>query len=197
MERFEGRRGLSRCGEVDVDAKPLLVTVARVLREQGLEAILIGNAAAALQGAPVTTVDLDFLMRKTQANVRKLERIADALAAVVFAPHYPVSGLYRLIRDDDQMQLDFMTQIHGVRSFNSLRSRVALVEIEGETVTVAALADIIASKRAADRPRDRGAPCPRKKPRTKSRRGAGYWTPSKNKVNSIWKTRSGGCLRNR
>jgi predicted nucleotidyltransferase len=138
-----------------MDAKSLLVSVARVLREQGLEAILIGNAAAALQGAPVTTVDLDFLIRKTTANVRKLERIADALEAVMFAPHYPVSGLYRLIRDDDQMQLDFMTQIHGVRSFNGLRSRAATLKIEGEKVTVAGLIDIIASKRAADRPRDR------------------------------------------
>jgi len=138
-----------------VDALPLLASVARVLREQKLEAILIGNAAAALHGAPVTTVDLDFLVRKTPANLRKLERLADALGAVVFAPYYPVSGLYRVIRDDDQMQLDFMTQIHGVRSYNSLRSRAALVEFLGESMTVAALADIIASKRAADRPRDR------------------------------------------
>jgi predicted nucleotidyltransferase len=138
-----------------MDARPILVAVARALREQGLEAILIGNAAAALHGAPVTTVDFDFMLRKAPANIRKLEGIADALQAVLFAPHYPVSSLYRVIRDDDQLQLDFMTQIHGVRSFNSLRSRATEVEIEGEKVTLADLTDIIASKRAADRPRDR------------------------------------------
>ena len=33
-------------------------TIAAALAEVRLEAILIGNAAAALQGAPVTTVDL-------------------------------------------------------------------------------------------------------------------------------------------
>ena len=33
--------------------------VARTLDEHGLEAIMVGNAAAALQGAPVTTVDID------------------------------------------------------------------------------------------------------------------------------------------
>lgn len=33
-----------------MDARPILEAVARVLAEQGLEAILIGNAAAALQG---------------------------------------------------------------------------------------------------------------------------------------------------
>ncbi len=140
-----------------MDAKPVLIEVARALREQNLEAILIGNAAAALQGAAVTTIDLDFLIRKTQANINKLEKLADALGAVVFRPHYPVSGLYRVIRDEDSLQLDFMTQIHGARSFNSLRSRAIEISQGEESMTVAALADIIASKRAADRPRDRAA----------------------------------------
>jgi predicted nucleotidyltransferase len=140
-----------------MDARPVLIEVARALREQGLEAVLIGNAAAALQGAPVSTIDLDFLMRKTQANVRKLERLADALGAVVFRPHYPVSGMYRVIRDDDSLQLDFMTQIHGARSFSSLRSRAVEIDHGPERITVASLADIIASKRAANRPRDRAA----------------------------------------
>jgi len=138
-----------------VDARPVLAAVARALREQKLEAILIGNAAAALHGAPVTTIDLDFLIRKTPANIRKLERVADALGAVVFTPRYPVSGLFRLTRDEDALQLDFMTEVHGVRSFNGLRSRAAEVDFDGAALTVAALADIIASKRAADRPRDR------------------------------------------
>jgi hypothetical protein len=138
-----------------MDAKSILLVVARAMREQELEAILIGNAAAALRGAPVTTVDLDFLIRKTMANRRKIERMADALGGVVFVPHYPVSGLYRLIRDDDQLQLDFMTQAHGVRSFNSLRSRATILQLGAESLAVASLADIIASKRAADRPRDR------------------------------------------
>jgi predicted nucleotidyltransferase len=138
-----------------MDARPVLVEVARALRTHNLEAILIGNAAAALHGAPVTTVDLDFLIRKTAANLLKLDRVAKTLGAVVFSPHYPVSGLYRVMRDDTPLQLDFMTAIHGVKSFNALRSRAETLLIEGESVPIAALPDIIASKRAADRPRDR------------------------------------------
>jgi hypothetical protein len=42
------------------------------------------------------------------------------------------AGLYRLIRDDDALQLDFMTAIHGVRSFNGLRRR-ALEALKRET----------------------------------------------------------------
>jgi hypothetical protein len=65
-----------------MDALPLLARIARILEEQGLEAVLIGNAAAALQGAPVTTVDFDFMFRKTPANMRKLKALAVALDAV-------------------------------------------------------------------------------------------------------------------
>ena len=43
-----------------MDAKPALVEVGRALIAANLEAVLIGNAAAALQGVPVTTVDFDF-----------------------------------------------------------------------------------------------------------------------------------------
>jgi hypothetical protein len=48
-----------------MDARPFLETLARLLEETGLEAILIGNAAAALHGAPVTTIDIDLMFCKT------------------------------------------------------------------------------------------------------------------------------------
>lgn len=137
-----------------MDARPILVTVARVLAEHGLEAILIGNAAAALQGAPVTTVDLDFLIRKTPRNLQKLSAIAKTLGAMLLRPHYPVSGLYRLMRDDDGLQLDFMTAIHGAKSFESLRAQSESRDFSGHPLLVANLAAVLASKRAAGRPRD-------------------------------------------
>jgi hypothetical protein len=79
-----------------MDARPILLTLARVLDEAGLEAVMIGNAAAALHGAPVTTLD-----------------------------------------------------------FEALRSRASRIDFGGHVLMVADLADIIRSKRAAGRPRDR------------------------------------------
>ena len=76
-----------------MDARPTLFTLARVLHEHGLEAVLIGNAAAALQGAPVTTVDFDFLFRKTPYNLRKLKAVAKSLGATLLRPYYPASDL--------------------------------------------------------------------------------------------------------
>jgi predicted nucleotidyltransferase len=137
-----------------MDARPLLARIARMLEDQGLEAVLIGNAAAALQGAPVTTVDFDFMFRKTPGNIRKLKALALALDAVILRPYYPASDLFRIVRDDDGLQLDFMTTVHGVRSLASLRSRARSVAFGDARLLVATLTDIIKSKRAAGRPRD-------------------------------------------
>ena len=133
----------------------MLAAVARALAEHHLEAVLIGNAAAALQGAPVTTLDFDFLFRKTPANLRKLKAIARSLGAVLLKPYYPVSEMLRLVRDEDSLQVDFMARIHGVRSLARLRSRATRIDLGGCHLLVADLADIIRSKRAAGRPRDR------------------------------------------
>jgi predicted nucleotidyltransferase len=138
-----------------MNAEPLLSSVVAALATVKLEAILIGNAAAALQGAPVTTVDFDFMFRTTPVNLAKLRRFAQRMDAQVFRPYYPVSALYRVMNDDRGLQVDFMPVIHGVKSFNSLRSRAQTIELGGHPLWVADLADIIASKRAAGRPRDR------------------------------------------
>ena len=137
-----------------MDAKPFLLEIGHHMRDLAFDAVLIGNAAAALQGAPVTTIDFDFLFRKTPRNMAKLKLLAQALGAVVMRPYYPASELYRVVRDDDGLQIDFMTVIHGVRSFAGLRKRASVVELEGVPIRVAALEDIIRSKRAAKRTRD-------------------------------------------
>ena len=137
-----------------MNAGPLLVEIGRRLHEVGLDAVLIGNAAAALQGAPVTTVDFDFVFRKTPRNLTRLKALARSLRATILRPYYPASDLYRVVRDDDGLQLDFMATIHGLRSYEGVRDRATSIELGGVSIRVATLADIIKSKRAAGRPRD-------------------------------------------
>jgi hypothetical protein len=136
-------------------AEPWLRLAARALATHRLEAVLIGNAAAALQGSPVTTLDLDFMFRKTPGNLTKLRRVADDLGAVVLMPYYPASGLFRVVRDRDGLQLDFMSRVDGIRSYESLRSRATPVRFGKQALLVADLGDIIKSKAAANRPQDR------------------------------------------
>ena len=153
-QRSAGRADAASVILAAVDAKPWLVEVGRALRQVDLDAVLIGNAAAALQGAPVTTVDLDFLFRKTPRNLGKLKALARALGATILRPYYPASGLFRVVRDTDGLQLDLMATIHGIRSFEGVRARAAVIEIDGVEIRVASLVDIIKSKKAAGRPRD-------------------------------------------
>jgi len=137
-----------------MDATPFLVTIAEALEAVGIEAILVGNAAAALRGAPVTTLDFDFMFRKTPANLGKLKKLARRLEAVILRPYYPASDLYRVTVEDTGLQLDFMSLLHGIRSFASLRSRAEAFPFGHARLLVASLDDVIARKRALGRPRD-------------------------------------------
>ena len=65
-----------------MNATPLLGTLLAALAADKLEAVLIGNAAAAVQGATVTTLDFDFMFRDTPTNMAKLKRLAKRLDAV-------------------------------------------------------------------------------------------------------------------
>lgn len=138
-----------------MDAAPFLKAIARALHKARLEAIMVGNAAAALHGAPVTTLDIDFMFRKTSVNLRKLKIFADELEAQILKPFYPLSDLYRVVNDDTGMQVDFMSVLHGIKSFESLRSDAVAVEFEGYQLQVASLEKIIRSKKTLGRPRDK------------------------------------------
>lgn len=138
-----------------MNATPLLTRILRALHEHRLEAVLIGNAAAAMHGAPVTTLDFDFMFRDTPTNLRKLKAVAADLHAMILRPFYPVSRRYRVVDDDTGLQVDFMPQIHGIRSFEGLRSRSVERDVDGLLLRVASLDDIIASKKAAGRDRDK------------------------------------------
>lgn len=91
-----------------MNAEPLINRIAQALKFSRLEVVMIGNAAAAIQGAPVTTLDFDFMFRKTKTNMRKLKDLADRLNAIILKPFYPLSGLYRIVDENGSMQSDFM-----------------------------------------------------------------------------------------
>jgi hypothetical protein len=137
-----------------MNAEPLLHRIAQVLTEHRLEVVMVGNSAAALHGAPVTTLDIDFMFRKTPANLTKLKKVARSLNATILKPYYPVSDLYRVVNDERGMQLDFMAKLDGIRTFEGLKSRAVSVEFGEQKILIASLADIIKSKRAVGRNKD-------------------------------------------
>ena len=126
-----------------VDATEIVAKVARAIERSKLDAVLIGNAGAAMHGAPVTTIDLGFLIRRTPANTKKLTAIAEDLSVTLYRPFFPVSSVTRMMNDDETLQVDFLDEVSGIHSFEGLKKRAETVEVAGATIRVAALADII------------------------------------------------------
>jgi len=132
-----------------------LVKVAKALRAAKLEAIVIGNSASMLNGAPVTTQDIDLLIRDTGPNRRKLARFAEEIGGS--AP-MPVSELSKVEWIEGRLAVPVeihYDRISGGLTFSFLRSRAQHVMVGDEKLVVASLADIIRSKQAAGRPKDR------------------------------------------
>jgi hypothetical protein len=80
--------------------------------------------------------------------------MADKLDGKILRPYYPASNLYRIVNDERGLQLDFMSVLHGVKSFASLQSRATEVSFGKHALWVADLKDIIRSKRALGRKKD-------------------------------------------
>lgn len=103
-------------------------------------------------------MDLDFMFQKTRTNLGRLKRIADELGATVLRPYYPASQLYRVVRDKDALQLDFMAKIDGIRSFEGSRARATVVRFGPCRLSVAGLEDVVRSKERAGRKAGFGRP---------------------------------------
>ena len=123
------------------------------LKTTGLEALVVGSTAAILQGAPLMTQDIDLLVRDTERNREKLATLCSALggSAVEITPLSTTKRIVGLAVGVDIL----FDEISGGLAFASLRSRAVEVEIGPAVAVVASLEDVIASKRAADRPKDR------------------------------------------
>ena len=129
-----------------------VLEVLAALRDSGVEAIVVGSVAALLQGAPLTTDDMDVLIRDTPANRIKLHDLEKRLGgkAVVVSP---LSSALRITTRHANLDILF-DEIPGGLGFQGLRARSARIDLGDAVAVVASLEDIIASKEAAARPKD-------------------------------------------
>jgi hypothetical protein len=133
-----------------------LVKLATALQKTRLEAIIVGNMASILNDAPVLTQDVDLLVRDTKLNRKKLKQLASELGGT--GPGY-ISGLTsteRIYGADLPIDILYEKMIGGLK-FASVKSRARphVVGSKGELLIVASLADIIKSKTAAGRAKDK------------------------------------------
>jgi hypothetical protein len=119
----------------------------------GVRYLFLGKSGAILLGFPDTTQDADLFVEKTPANG---EAIAAALVELGFALTIQETADLRVGKDFVQLKngpfdLDLIFAPDGIESFSDAWSR--RVDIEG--FPVCHLDDIIESKRAANRTKDR------------------------------------------
>ena len=59
-----------------------IVSVLRALHDGGVEFAVVGGVAAVLNGAPVSTFDVDIVPARNEQNIERLVRVLDELRAV-------------------------------------------------------------------------------------------------------------------
>lgn len=140
-----------------------LSRVLQILLAGGVEFVLIGGGAAAAHGAARVTYDIDVVYRRTPENLQKL---VDALT-----PHHPflrgappdlpflwdAETLRRGLNftlTTDLGDLDLLGEIAGGGSYDDLLPHSEVVPLFGLRCLCLGLPKLIATKRAAGRPKD-------------------------------------------
>lgn len=131
----------------------LLEKVIETLRKVKLEAIIVGNVAAVLQGVPVMTQDIDLFVRDTELNRKKIKLFAEELGLSIFKRDNAISEVITVEGPD--MVVDFVFRLSPDQKFESVRSRARKIKIGRYYCKVATLEDIFKAKKAANRPKDR------------------------------------------
>lgn len=116
--------------------------------------VVIGGIAAVLHGVPRATFDLDILIEPTAANA---ERLLQALRQAGFGTADLVDAQGILANEitvfNDRVRIDVLTSTPGL-AFHDAWNRRETMDFQEQKFYVASRRDLIASKRAAGRPRD-------------------------------------------
>jgi hypothetical protein len=142
------------------DIRALLEPMVR----HGVEFVLIGGMAGIALGSNYPSFDVDILYRRGKANVARLVaalgeldvRLRGAPADVPFILDERTiengANFTFLTRHGD---FDVLAEAAGVKGYDAVALNAVEKEIHGLPIKVASIDDLIAMKRAANRPKDR------------------------------------------
>jgi len=126
------------------------VAFLEALRRADVQFLVVGLSAAALQGAPVVTRDVDLWMRDLSD-----ERFHAVLGRFGGTYVPPVGPNPPMIVGRRIAMFDIVASMHGLDGFAAEHRRSREIDLGATKVRVLPLDRIIASKRAANRPKDR------------------------------------------
>ena len=134
------------------------------LREAEIDFVLVGGLAVNAWGYLRATRDVDLVPDPSAENLARLDALLVELGGRVevgerlLAP----AAIGTFLRTGDRTlvltdlgRIDVLQGLPQVPSFAALDERASEVDIDGLVVKVCSLEDLLAMKRASDRPRDR------------------------------------------
>lgn len=147
----------------------LFEPIFRALNDGDVRYVVVGGVATVLHGYPRLTVDVDLIVDLAPAQAIKA---IDALTTVGLVPRVPVAASefadsdkrQSWVRDKHMRVFTMIDRTNPLRQvdlfaespipFESLWRRSEVLLLEGTSVRVAAIEDVIALKRIAARPQD-------------------------------------------
>ena len=134
-----------------------------VLREGGVEFVVIGGFAMYSRGSSYLTRDLDICYERSQDNIHLLVK--------ALAPYHPrlrgapkslpfffdkqtISHGLNFTLTTDLGDLDLLGEVSGIGQYKEVLAQSTTLELFGQSCQVLSLEGLIAAKRAAGRPRD-------------------------------------------
>lgn len=143
-----------------------LACIFRVLTDHDVDYVLVGGLAGVVHGSPAMTNDADIVPRKSPANLARLAaalrdlearlRVVDDPDGVAFDPHPALLDSMAMLNMTTRCgDLDLTFAPAALSDYDALLGASVEFELAGCRVKVAALSDIIRSKEAANRPKDR------------------------------------------
>ncbi len=140
--------------------------ILRALEEHGVQYVLIGALAATFHGSTLRTDDVDVCPRNTRENLEKLAAALHDLGAREYDVRKDElverSWDAELLASDAMWilgtaagRLDLVFEPAGTKGYDDLARDAVEFRIDDMSIYVASLEDVIRSKEATNRPRDR------------------------------------------
>lgn len=136
------------------------------LHAHGVRCVLMGGFAAVLYGSPFVTTDIDVVPASDDENLSRLSDALKDLHARVWTASEPEGvpfdhssaslgavRVWNLVTDHGRLDLTF--EPSGTQGYEDVSRDAVHLVILGAEVDVASLADVIRSKEAAGRDKDR------------------------------------------
>ena len=142
--------------------KPSFREILEQLNRHEVEYIVVGGVAAVIQGAPVTTFDLDTLVRVGEDNAERLSLVLDELDARYREHQSTIKPTKEDILAGGHLllltragPLDLLGFIGDENRYEDLLPQSTEISMSIGTIRVLNLEELIRQKKRSDRPKDR------------------------------------------